>query len=424
VRRRFTHESRREGVDREFAAKAAADIAQQLGNMKGVMMKAGQLISVVVEALPDEAQRSLATLYADAPAMDPALARIVVEEELGAPVHRLFLDWSEQPIAAASIGQVHRAVTRDGRKVAVKVQYPGVRDAVTADLRNARAMYAMLGAFALKNLDSRSLVDELRDRMTDELDYAIEATNQSEFARYYAGHPFITVPDVVPELSASRVITAEWVDGLGWDEFIAVADDAARRRAGESIWRFAQHSVHHIGAFNGDPHPGNYRFSRHGDVTFLDFGLVKRWSRGEWERLAPTLDGVVVRRDPAATVDAMVAAGFLPPDHGLAPEEVFDYVSGPYVPYLTDRFRFTRQWMRDMFGAMIDVKGPHGRVIEKLNMPPSFVILDRVVWGVSALLGKLDVEAPWRAMLLEYQTGAAAATPMGTDEQAWLAERR
>jgi len=419
VRGRFVSSHRRAEMDSKFASRAADDFAVELGNMKGVMMKAGQLVSFIMEALPDEAQHSLSSLFADAPPMPAETARKVVTGELGAAPEKVFLDWQVEPIAAASVGQVHRAVLRDGRLAAVKVQYPGVGDAIDADLNNAQAMYSMLSMFALKGLDTRALVDELRDRMGDELDYEIEARNQTEFADYYRDHPFISVPAVVPRYSTRRVITSEWVDGLSWNDFITKADAAARQRAGESIWRFAQHSVYFHGSFNGDPHPGNYRFQPDGSVTFLDFGLVKRWSAGEWQRLEPTLDAVVVQRDPEATMAAMEQVGFLVPNHGLRADQVYAYVSSPYVPYLTDSFTFTRQFMKDTLTKMIDLKGPHAPVIEKLNIPPSFVILDRVVWGVSALLGKLEVTAPWRAMLLEYQDGGPPATELGRADLAW-----
>ncbi|MCU1366234.1 MAG: hypothetical protein JWL72_2740 [Ilumatobacteraceae bacterium] len=419
VRRRFVGATRRDAMDQRFAARAADEFTAELGNMKGVMMKAGQLVSFIMESLPDEAQQSLSSLFADAPPMPVETARRVVIAELGDEPERLFLDWSPNPVAAASVGQVHRIVLRDGRRAALKVQYPGVGDAIGADLNNAQAMYSMLSMFALKGLDTRSLVDELRDRMGDELDYRIEARNQTEFADYYRDHPFITVPSVVEQWSTGKVIATEWVDGMAWKDFIATADEAARRRAGESIWRFAQHSVYFLGAFNGDPHPGNYRFQRDGSVTFLDFGLVKRWSPGEWQRLSPTLDAVIVQRDAEATMAAMVDVGFLVPDHGLSAEQVHAYVSSPYLPYLSDTFTFTRQFMKDTLTKMIDLKGPHAPVIEKLNMPASFVILDRVVWGVSALLGKLEVTAPWRAMLLEYQIGAAPATELGEADAEW-----
>ena len=410
---------RRQALDERFAIRTSEDVARELGNMKGALMKFGQLLSFIVEALPDEAQKALSSLQSDAPPMAPEAAEAVVTAELGAPPQKVFLDWQRAPVAAASVGQVHRAVTRDGRDVAVKVQYPGVGDAIEADLSNAEALYRLVGAFALKGLDTRSLVDELRARMTDELDYRIEAANQREFAEAFAGCPYASVPAVDTATSTHRVLTTEWVDGIGFDELLATATPEAKRRAGESIWRFTQHAVHRLGAFNGDPHPGNYRFTRDGSVTFLDFGLVKRWTKGEWQELLPSVEAIVVQRDPERLVVAMEAVGFLRPGHGLDPQAVYDYVSTPYTPYLSDRFRFTRDFVKDTLGTIIDVNGPHAEVIERLSMPASFVILDRVVWGASAILGKLEVEAPWRAMLLEYVEDGPPATEMGEAELAW-----
>jgi predicted unusual protein kinase regulating ubiquinone biosynthesis (AarF/ABC1/UbiB family) len=423
ARRTGTRGTRRQQLDERFAIQTSEDVARELGNMKGALMKFGQLLSFIIEALPDDAQRALATLQADAKPMAPALAAKVVTDELGRPPERIFLNWQPVPVAAASIGQVHRAITRDGRDVAVKVQYPGVGAAIETDLDNAEALYRLGTAFALKGLDAKGLVDELRHRMRDELDYELEAASQTEFTNHFAGHPFITIPAVDPATSTRRVLTTEWVEAMSWLEFEATATAPARQRAGESIWRFAQYAVHRLGAFNGDPHPGNYRFSNDGDVTFLDFGLVKRWTPGEWEQLAPSIDAIIVHRDPDRLVEVMEDIGFLRSGHGLSPQQVYEYVSTPYQPYLTDEFTFTRTFVRDAMSKIVDVKGPYADVIEKLNMPPSFVILDRVVWGISAILGKLEVSAPWRSMLLEYREGGPPATPLGEAERAWVASR-
>src|SRR5688500_15473869 len=188
--------------------------------MKGAIMKAGQMRSFIADGLPREAQEALATLQADVPPMAPSLAERVVREELGDSPERLFLDWDPVPVAAASIGQVHKAVMPDGRFVAVKVQYPGVDKAIKSDLDNAELLYGLFAQFALKNLDVKALVDELRARMADELDYRLEAKLQAEFADRYDGHPFIHIPRVIPERSARRVLTTEWVDGKRWDEFL------------------------------------------------------------------------------------------------------------------------------------------------------------------------------------------------------------
>lgn len=418
VRRAVSPAERRAELDAQFAIRTAEDVAKELGEMKGVLMKAGQMLSFVAEGLPDEAQVVLSQLQADAAPMAPSLAASVVQADLGADPAVLFRQWEDLPVAAASIGQVHRAVDDSDRQLAVKVQFPGADAAIREDLDAAEVLYMMFSAMALNGLDARALVDELRLRMVDELDYVKEAANLSEFAAAFAGHPWVRIPQLVPQFSSQHVLTTEWVDGMSWDQLMA-QPQATKQQIGEVIWRFAQHSVQRLGMFNGDPHPGNYKFHHDGSVTFLDFGLVKRWEPGEWQRLEPTLDAIVVDRDPDRLVEAMVTAGFLPEAHGLDPQRVYDYVSAPYRPYLVDEFTFTRAWMADTLGRIMDLNGPYSDVIGKLNMPTSFVILDRVVWGVSAILGRLEVAAPWRAMILEYRTGAAPATPLGELELSW-----
>ncbi|MBC48997.1 MAG: hypothetical protein CMF24_04650 [Ilumatobacter sp.] len=423
VRGIASDQERRAALDEQFAIQTAEDVAKELGEMKGVLMKAGQLISFIFEALPDEAQEALATLQADATPMAPTLAASVVEGDLGRQPERIFRQWTDLPVAAASIGQVHRAVAPDGRVVAVKVQYPGVHEAIESDLDAAEVMYAMFSAMMLKGLDVNALVDELRGRMREELDYTLEAANVSEFEERFAGHPWVRIPKLVPEYSTARLLTTEWVEGLTFDEFRKNETFETKQRAAEVLWRFAQRAIHHYGIFNGDPHPGNYKFHHDGSITFLDYGLVKRWSPGEWEGLKPTMDAIIVDRDPELLVREMEKSGFLKTGHGLDAGLVYDYVSSPYTPYLTDEFTFTREWMRNTLGTILDVQGPHAPVIEQLNLPPSFVILDRVVWGVSAILGKLEAQGPWRAMLLEYTANSEPATDIGAAEAAWYAGR-
>jgi predicted unusual protein kinase regulating ubiquinone biosynthesis (AarF/ABC1/UbiB family) len=415
-------EEQKRKLEARFAIKTAEDVARELGGMKGAIMKAGQMISFIAEGLPPEAQAALATLQADVPPMAPSLAEKVVRDELGADPDHLFLDWDPIPVAAASIGQVHKAVLHDGRIVAVKVQYPGVDAAIKGDLDNAELLYGMFASFALKGMDVKGIVDELRARMGDELDYRIEAACQEEFATIYRGHPFIRIPGVVRERSAQRVLTTEWVDGMRWDDFLEGADWSVRQRAGEVLFRFAQGSVNRHGVFNGDPHPGNYRFHADGTVTFLDFGLVKRWTHGELEQLAPALDALL-DRDAEGTTTAMTEAGFLAPEHGLDPKMVWEYVSGPYVPFLDAEFTYYRGWTGDTLGRTVDINGPYADVIANLNMPPSFVILDRVVWGLSALLGRLGASGPWRGILAEYRKDAPPVTELGRQEHAWRAGR-
>ena len=415
-------EAERARLEESFAIRSAQDVAEVLGGMKGAIMKAGQMLSFVADGLPPEAQEALATLQADVPPMAPSLAEGVVLEELGKPANKLFLDWDPIPVAAASIGQVHRAVMPDGRVVAVKVQYPGVDKAIRSDLDNAELLYGMFAAFALKNMDVKPLVDELRARMGDELDYRLEARCQAEFADRYRGHPFIHVPDVIPERSSQRVITSEWVDGLSWADFTATATEEQKTTAAEILFRFAEGSIWHHRVFNGDPHPGNYRFHpEKGKVTFLDFGLVKRWSPGELESLSPVLDAVL-DRDPERTVKALVTAGFLPADHGLPAQRIYEFCSGPYIPFQQDEFTFTPEFVGATLQKMLDLQGEYGDVIRSVNMPPSYVILDRVVWGMSALCGRLRARAHWGAILDEYLHGAPPSTELGRAEQAWRAD--
>ena len=411
-------DAERARLEEQFAIRTAEDVAAVLGGMKGAIMKAGQMISFIADGLPPDAQAALATLQQDVPPMAPSLAEGVIEDELGAPPDEVFLEWDPVPIGAASIGQVHRAVTRDGRIVAVKVQYPGVDRAIKSDLDNAEFLYGLFASFALPNLDVKSLVDELRQRMADELDYRLEAKLQQEFADRYRGHPFIHVPDIDHDLSTQRVLVSDWVDGMRFDDFLARADYATRQKAAEVLFRFAQGAIQHHHVFNGDPHPGNYIFHSDGSVTFLDFGLVKRWGPGELESLSDVLD-CILARDPAGVVRGAIDAGFLPEDHGLGDDLLFEYVSSPYEPFMVETFTYTRAWTSQALQKVIDVQGRFGEVIRQLNMPTSYVILDRVVWGMSALLGRLEATNRWGDLLAEYRKDAPPATELGEIEREW-----
>jgi predicted unusual protein kinase regulating ubiquinone biosynthesis (AarF/ABC1/UbiB family) len=418
VRGRRADEARRAELEERFAVRSAEDVARELGQMRGVVMKLGQMVGFVADGLPPAAQEALAQLQQDAPPMAPSLAAQVVIEELGAPPERLFLEWDPVPVAAASVGQVHRAVLADGRRVAVKVQYPGVDRAIRSDLDNAERLYPLLSSFTLPGLDVHALVDELRLRMGDELDYRHEAAAQAAFADRYRDHPFVRIPRVVPERSARRVLTSEWVDGATFAELVDDAEPSLRQHVAEVVFRFVQGSFHEHRTFNADPHPGNYRFHPDGTVTFLDFGLVKSFTAVEYESLVPTIDRVLDRDAPGLVV-AMERAGFLHAGHGLDPEHVFRTVSAPYRAYLADTFTFTPDYARVAMTALLDVRGPNAAVLAALDMPPSFVLLDRVVWGVSSLLGRLEARNRWRGILEEYLHGTEPVTDLGREEQRW-----
>jgi predicted unusual protein kinase regulating ubiquinone biosynthesis (AarF/ABC1/UbiB family) len=312
----------------------------------------------------------------------------------------------------------------DGRLVAVKVQYPGVDRAIRSDLDNAELLYGMFAAFALKNMDVKSMVDELRARMGDELDYRKEALCQAEFAARYRGHPFIHVPEVIWERSAQRVITSEWVEGVSWADFLETATPEQKATAAEVLFRFAEGSIWHHRVFNGDPHPGNYRFHPdRGRVTFLDFGLVKRWSPGELETLSPILHAIL-DGDPSGLVKSLVGAGFLARDHTVSEELVYEFCSLPYEPFRGGPFTYTSEFVGKTLQRMLDMGGRYGELIKSLNMPPSYVILDRVVWGMSALFGRMQATADWGRLLEEYLSDATPSTPMGQAEWEWREEIR
>lgn len=417
-----TSQERRQELDEQFLIRSAEDVAKELGNMKGAMMKAGQMLSFLFDGLPADAQKSLASLRADAPPMAPSLAASVVEAEFGAPPEDLFLSWTDLPVAAASIGQVHRAVLHDGREVAVKVQYPGIDVALESDLVNVRVMFSAFSNIALKGLDVDTLTSELYERMLDELDYVHEASCQNEFAERYRGHPFFRVPDVVPEFSTGKVLTSTWVDGIGWDEFVETSTSAEREHAAEVLFRFIQGSIYRAGVFNGDPHPGNYLFGNDGTITFLDFGLVKRWSEGELESLLPLIDPLL-NHESELIVAHMVAAGFLPPDHNLDPEQVWEYVIKPYTPFLAEPHTYQSNFTQQALTGLLEVDGPLADVMNKLNLPASFVLLDRVVWGMSAMLGRLNATNKWRSILDEYRLDKPPTTDLGRQEAKWQANR-
>jgi predicted unusual protein kinase regulating ubiquinone biosynthesis (AarF/ABC1/UbiB family) len=280
----------------------------------------------------------------------------------------------------------------------------------------------MFSQLAMKNMDVKGIVDELRARMGDELDYRLEARHQQEFVEIYRGHPWVRIPTVVPELSSQRVLTSEWVEGMRWDDLLAQGSVEVKQHAAEVLFRFAQNSINVHGVFNGDPHPGNYRFHHDGSVTFLDFGLVKRWSPGELEQMEPTLDATL-EHDVQGVFDGMIRAGFLAADTKLTPQQVYDFTEPPWEPFMSESFTYTRPWLAEMLGKMVNLSGDNLEVVRQLNMPASYVILDRVVWGMSALLARLHATGPWRGILAEYRKGAPPVTELGRQEAAWRASR-
>ena len=406
----------------DLALQTADDVARTLGAMKGVMMKIGQMASYVDDGLSPAVRRTLARLQDSVPPMGPELAAAVVEEELGSPPERAFARWDPLPIAAASIGQVHRAVTLDGHAVAVKVQYPDIADMIAADLRNVALLRRILRITAPAQ-DVDALLTELRDRVLEELDYRREAASQQRFAAYYRGHPTIRVPSVISQLSTRRVLTTELSDGARFAE-LASWPQQERDLAAETIYRFVFRSLYEIGAFNGDPHPGNYLFHRGGRVTFLDFGLVKHFTPAELEPLLQMNRDICIDHDPEAFRRTLESAGFLHQDAPVSTQAIVEHLA---VFYDTIRepgpLTITSDYASSVVRRFFDLRSP---LAEYMAIPQSYVILQRINLGLFAILGELSATADWRAISEEIwpSVRAPASTPMGQAEAGWRARRR
>ena len=412
----------RQRLRHDLALQTAEDVATTLGAMKGVLMKIGQMASYIDDGLSPEVRRTLARLQDSVPPMSSELAARVVEEELGVPPERAFARWDPQPIAAASIGQVHRAVTLDGRAVAVKVQYPGIAETIAADLRNVALLRRMLRITAPAQ-DVGALLTEVRDRVLEELDYTREAANQRVLAAYYDGHPTIHIPAVVSGLSTRRMVTSELSGGARFAE-LASWPQRERDLAAETIYRFVFRSLYEVRAFNGDPHPGNYLFHGGGRVTFLDFGLVKHFTAAELRPLLNMARTICVEHDPEAFRRSLETTGFLRPDAPLSTQAIVNHLA---VFYDTIRepgpLTITSDYASSVVRRFVDLRSP---VAGYIAVPQSYVILQRINLGLFAVLGELSATADWRAIAEEIWpfVQGPASTPMGEAEAEWRSRSR
>jgi len=419
-----TPAAERASLEAAYQLRTAGQVADALGNMKGALMKIGQMASYLDDGLPEPVRVALASLQQDAPPMSPELSAQVVRAELGRDPEEAFAQWDPVPIAAASIGQVHRAVTHGGVAVAVKVQYPGVDDAIRADLVNTDLLFRILGTM-FPGLDPAPLVAELRERLTEELDYRAEAENQRFFADAYRGHPFIHVPAVVDECSTARVLTTEFAHGARFAE-VEGWSQAERDRAAEAIYRFVFRSIYQLHAFNGDPHPGNYLFRPGGQVTFLDFGLVKRYAADEVALFESLIRKFVVEGDVPAFRRLMEAHDVLRPEPSISHDDVAGYFGHFYELVLEDRvFTVEPEYSSETVRMYFDPNGRYAHVARAANVPPAFVITQRINLGLTAVLGRLRATANFRRIAEELWpfVGGPPSTPMGEAEAAWLARR-
>jgi predicted unusual protein kinase regulating ubiquinone biosynthesis (AarF/ABC1/UbiB family) len=423
ARKVFASTERRVELDAERQLRSAEQVAERLGNMKGALMKLGQMASYLDDGLPEPVRLALAELQSNAPPMSAALAATVVESELGAPPEQLFVEWDPEPIAAASIGQVHRAVWRDPddgreRAVAVKVQYPGVGEAIAADLRNTNLFGAVLAA-GFQGFDPDEMVAEIKERVTEELDYERERANQQRFVDFYRDHPFVSVPAPIDALCTSKVLTSELVTGDTWSTALTW-DQHQRDLNGECLYRFVFRSLYRMRAFNGDPHPGNYLFHGDGRITFLDFGLVRYFSEDEIDLFAAMVKASAVDHDAAEYRRLAERVGLLRPNAPVSTDDVGRYFSDFYAPVAEDR---TMTWTKEYASAIVrhtfDRTSP---IAAYATVPRSFVFIQRINLGLYALLGDLHATGNFRRMAEELWPFADGppSTPMGEAEREWL----
>lgn len=417
-------DERRQELAEQFQLRSAEQVADMLGGMKGALMKLGQMASYLDQGLPEPVREALAELQQNAPPMAPELVEQVIRAELGAAPEDVFAEWDPVPLAAASIGQVHRAVTRDGHAVAVKVQYPGVDRSVAADLESSDLLFNLMGML-FPGMEPAPIVAELRERLVEELDYRIEADHQRTFADSYRGHPFIHVPEVHDALSTARVLTTELVQGAPFSEVLDWPDDE-RQLAAECLYRFAFGGIYRLHAFNGDPHPGNYLFHRGGRVTFLDFGLCKRFTPSEVTDFEDMIRAMVLDRDVPRFRKVVERLGILSPGLDVSDEELAEYFGHFYEFVMESKeMQITPEWSSDSVRRFFDLTGPHTEIMKAANLPPSMVIVQRINMGLFAIFGDLRARANWRAIAEEIWpfTDGPPATPMGESIAVWEQQR-
>jgi predicted unusual protein kinase regulating ubiquinone biosynthesis (AarF/ABC1/UbiB family) len=400
-----------EVISAEVQQRTAEQLFSVLGQLKGGAMKLGQALSVFEAALPEELagpyRQALTRLQEAAPPLPAASVHRVLAEQLGPDWRDRFLEFEEIPAAAASIGQVHRAVWRTrakaGRPVAVKVQYPGAGDALIADLSQ---LSRMAGLFRIlqPGLDVKPLVTELRARITEELDYELEAASQKAFAAAYKGDKEIFVPRVVA--AAPRVLVSEWVEGTPLSAIIAGGTAEQRNHAGALLATLHFSAPERAGLLHADPHPGNFRILADGRLGVVDFGAVARLPGGH-----PTLIGRVARMALAGDADGVLEGlrneGFVKPDVEIDAHGVLAYLRPMLEPVAVEEFQFTRSWLRAEAARVASPRSPAYQLGRNLNLPPAYLLIHRVTLGSIGVLCQLEAKAPYRSIVERWMPGFA-----------------
>ncbi|MET9897707.1 AarF/ABC1/UbiB kinase family protein [Streptomyces sp. NPDC006446] len=396
-------------VGRELQQRTAEQLFKVLGELKGGAMKFGQAMSVFESALPEEVagpyRAALTKLQDAAPPMPTRTVHSVLKERLGADWTELFTEFEDTPSAAASIGQVHRAVWHDGREVAVKVQYPGAGEALLSDLTQLGRFARLLGPL-IPGMDIKPLITELRDRVSEELDYGLEAQAQAAHAEEFADDPDVMVPAVVHQ--CEQVLVTEWIDGIPLSEVITDGTQEQRNRAGQLLARFLFSGPARTGLLHADPHPGNFRLlpdEKSGwRLGVLDFGTVDRLPGGLpqpiGDSLRMTLDG-----DAESVYELLCEEGFVKESIELEPDAVLDYLLPIIEPAQADEFTFTRGWMRSQAARIADPRSPAHQLGRQLNLPPAYLLIHRVTLSTIGVLCQLGATVRLRDELEEWLPG-------------------
>jgi predicted unusual protein kinase regulating ubiquinone biosynthesis (AarF/ABC1/UbiB family) len=425
---RATNVARGDAGSERALAKRQLETAEQivaaLGTMKGAAMKLGQVMSfldvgLVPEEYREEFQAKLAELRDAAPKVAYKDMKKVIEGEYGEPIEQVFQTFDPVPIAAASIGQVYKARLHDGRDVAVKVQYPGVAQAVRADMQNLGIILRLMKMVA-PGLDPKAMGDEIRSRIDEELDYELEAQNQRALARLFRGHPFIVVPDVMTKLSHEKVIVSEFVHGRGFEE-LKQLPQAERDRLGEIVYRFYFGCMYRHHQFSGDPHPGNSLLLDDGRMVFLDFGLFKRIPPeiAEFElqiqRLAEAGDG-------QALIDHLHAGGFIAKPELYTPEGILAQVHDMTWWYITDEeVALTPEIATEVMIEMSDPRSSHFAKMRHETLPPDHLFGRRLEMLTLAVMSQLRSRGNWHRIAREWIYGDPPVTELGRQEAEFYA---
>lgn len=392
-------------VTAELQARTADQLFRVLGELKGGAMKLGQALSVFEAALPDQLagpyRGALTRLQEAAPPMPAATVHGVLKQAFGPEWRARFQEFDDRPAAAASIGQVHRAVWEDGRDVAVKIQYPGAGKALISDLTQLGRVSRLFGPL-VPGIDVKPLVAELKQRIVEELDYELEAASQRTYAKAYHDDPDIAVPDVVEQ--AGNVLVTEWLEGTPLARVIADGSQEDRNRAGLLLVRFLFSGPARAGLLHADPHPGNFRLTADGRLGVLDFGAVNRLPDGLPEPIGRAMTAAL-RRDAEGVAAILREENFIRPEFDLDADAVLDYLWPMLDPVLDDTFTYTREWLRAQAARLADPRNPAHTLGRQINLPPTYLLIHRVTLGSVGVLCQLNAFGPFRAELERWLPG-------------------